>query len=34
MVIPMHAGREIRPKTLAGILDDLGITAEELTELL
>jgi predicted RNA binding protein YcfA (HicA-like mRNA interferase family) len=33
-VIPMHAGRALRLKTLLGILDDLGITAEELRELL
>ena len=30
VVIPMHAGKAIKPKTLLGILDDLGITVEEL----
>jgi predicted RNA binding protein YcfA (HicA-like mRNA interferase family) len=34
VVIPMHVGSSIRPKTLAGILDDLGITIEQLRELL
>jgi predicted RNA binding protein YcfA (HicA-like mRNA interferase family) len=34
VVIPMHAGRALRPKTMAGILDDLGITADQLRELL
>jgi hypothetical protein len=30
----MHAGRAIRPKTLAGILEDMGITVDQLRELL
>ncbi len=34
VVIPMHSGRTLRPKTLTGILDDLGITVEQLRELL
>jgi len=34
VVIPMHVGRSIRPKTLAGILEDLGINIEQLRELL
>jgi len=34
VVIPMHAGREIKPKTLASILDDMGITAEQLPQVL
>ena len=34
IVIPMHAGRDIKPKTLRGILDDMRITAEQLKELL
>jgi predicted RNA binding protein YcfA (HicA-like mRNA interferase family) len=34
VVIPMHVGRSIRPKTLSGILEDLGITLEQLRELL
>jgi len=34
VVIPMHRGRPIRPKTLAGILEDLGVTVDQLRELL
>jgi len=34
VVIPMHAGKDIRPKTLEGILDDMGITPEEFRRLL
>lgn len=34
VVIPMHAGKDLRPKTLAGILDDMGITPEEFRRLL
>jgi predicted RNA binding protein YcfA (HicA-like mRNA interferase family) len=34
VVIPMHSGRVIRPKTLAGILEDMGITVDQLRELL
>lgn len=34
VVIPMHSGRSIHPKTLTGILDDLGITPERLREIL
>jgi predicted RNA binding protein YcfA (HicA-like mRNA interferase family) len=34
IVIPMHAGRAIRPKTLAGVLEDMGITVDQLRELL
>jgi len=33
VVIPMHAGRDIKPKTLHGILDDMRITPEQLKEL-
>jgi len=29
VVIPMHAGKDLGPKTLAGILEDMGLTAEE-----
>jgi predicted RNA binding protein YcfA (HicA-like mRNA interferase family) len=29
VVIPMHVGKDIRRKTLAGILSDIGITIEE-----
>lgn len=34
VVIPMHAGRNIKPKTLAGMIDDMGLTPEEFRELL
>ena len=34
VVIPLHAGRDVKRKTLAGILDDLGITEEQLRELI
>ncbi len=34
VVIPMHAGRAIKPKTLASILSDMGITVEQLREML
>ena len=34
VVIPMHAGVDIKPKTLHGIIDDLRITPEKFKELL
>lgn len=34
IVIPMHAGRDIKPKTLLGIIDDMHITPEQFKELL
>ena len=34
IVIPMHAGKDLTPKTLAGILDDMAITPEEFQKLL
>jgi len=34
VVIPIHAGRDIKPKTLRGIIDDMRITPEKLKELL
>ena len=34
LVIPIHAGKDIRPKTLAGIVNDIGITLEEFWRLL
>ncbi len=34
VVIPVHAGRDIKPKTLQGIIDDMRITPEKLKELL
>jgi predicted RNA binding protein YcfA (HicA-like mRNA interferase family) len=34
VVIPIHSGRDIKPKTLHSILDDLRITPEKFKELL
>ena len=34
VVIPVHAGRDLKPKTLASIIDDLGLTVEQFTEML
>lgn len=34
IVVPMHAGKTIKPKTLAGILEDMGLTVEEFRNLL
>lgn len=34
VVIPVHGARTIKPKTLAGILSDLGINIDELRKLL
>ena len=34
VVIPVHAGRDIKPKTLHGILNDMRITPEKFKELL
>jgi len=34
VVIPVHSGKEIRPKTLKGIIADMGLTVEEFRELL
>ena len=34
VVIPMHAGRGLKPKTLRGIIEDLGITVEEFHRML
>ncbi len=33
VVIPMHSGKELRLKTIEGILNDMGITAEEFRRL-
>jgi len=30
----VHAGKDLKPKTLAGILDDLGISPDEFRSLL
>ncbi|MGQ9746856.1 MAG: type II toxin-antitoxin system HicA family toxin [Candidatus Caldatribacteriaceae bacterium] len=34
IVVPMHAGKTIKPKTLAGILEDMVLTVEEFRSLL
>lgn len=34
VVIPVHAGKTIKPKTLAGIIEDLGLTPEQFRRLL
>ncbi|MBI4233783.1 MAG: type II toxin-antitoxin system HicA family toxin [Chloroflexi bacterium] len=34
LVLPMHAGKTIKPKTLAGILEDMGLTPQEFRNLL
>ncbi len=34
VVIPMHAGKTLKPKTLAAIVRDLGLSMEEFAKLL
>lgn len=34
VVIHMHAGKTLKPKTLAGIIRDTGLTVDEFTVLL
>jgi predicted RNA binding protein YcfA (HicA-like mRNA interferase family) len=34
VVIPMHSGRDIKPKTLYSIIDDMRITPEKFKEFL
>ena len=34
IVIPLHAGKTIKPKTLAGIVQDMGLTFDEFRALL
>jgi predicted RNA binding protein YcfA (HicA-like mRNA interferase family) len=34
VVIPVHAGKDLKPKTLAGIIEDLGLTVEQFAEML
>jgi predicted RNA binding protein YcfA (HicA-like mRNA interferase family) len=34
VVIPMHAGRDIKPKTLHAIINDMRLTPEQFKELL
>ena len=33
-VVPVHAGKIVKPGTLGGILDDAGLSVEEFTSLL
>jgi len=34
VVIPMHSGKTLKPKTLAGIVQDMGISLDEFRALL
>ncbi len=34
VVIPIHAGKDIKPKTLRGIIKDMGLEPEEFKKLL
>jgi predicted RNA binding protein YcfA (HicA-like mRNA interferase family) len=34
VVIPMHAGRELKRKTLRGIIEDLRLSVEEFRDML
>jgi predicted RNA binding protein YcfA (HicA-like mRNA interferase family) len=34
VVIPMHAGKDLKPGTLRGIISDLGLTPDQFAELL
>jgi predicted RNA binding protein YcfA (HicA-like mRNA interferase family) len=34
VVIPMHPGRTLKPKTLLGVVADMGITLDEFRSLL
>lgn len=34
LVIPMHAGRDLKQGTLRGIIADMGITPEEFSKLI
>jgi len=34
LVIPMHAGKTIKPKTLQGMLADIGLSVDEFRTLL
>lgn len=29
IVVPIHSGRTLKPKTLAGIIEDMGLSVEE-----
>ncbi|MBI4719446.1 MAG: type II toxin-antitoxin system HicA family toxin [Planctomycetes bacterium] len=32
LVIPVHKGRDLRPGTLRGLIDDLGLSVDEFVE--
>jgi len=34
VIIPVHIGKEIKPRTLSGIIKDMGLTVEEFRKLL
>lgn len=34
LVIPVHKGRDLKPGTLRGLIDDMGLTVEEFTAML
>ncbi len=34
VVIPVHAGKDLKPKTLAGIIEDMGLTVEQFRDML
>ena len=34
VVIPIHKGRDLKPGTLRGIINDMGISVEQFAELL
>ena len=34
IVIPLHAGKTLKPKTLVGIIGDMGLTVDEFRALL
>jgi predicted RNA binding protein YcfA (HicA-like mRNA interferase family) len=34
VVIPMHPGQDIKPKTLVAIIEDMGLTQDEFRDML
>ncbi|MHB9026731.1 MAG: type II toxin-antitoxin system HicA family toxin [Armatimonadota bacterium] len=34
IVVPVHSGKELKPKTLLGILQDMGLSIDEFRSLL
>jgi predicted RNA binding protein YcfA (HicA-like mRNA interferase family) len=34
LVIPVHKGRDLKPGTLRGLIDDMGVSVEEFADLL